>query len=511
MLTNWNVPFRTLLDAAPDGMVICDAQGVLVLANSQAERMFGYARDELPGQPVQILIPQRAWVRHQTHVAGYAAAPRIRPMGSNLDLHGVRKDGSLFPVEISLSPCTTERGTLIIAGIRDVTERFELERDKARAMSYLVSAVEAVQESFLLFDEHDRVRMINSAARELIGETSDAAILGRSFEDLLRTTLAAGTYDLEGLSPEAWYERRLAYHRTPVGALELRTRRGRHVRVTERKTAEHGTVMTIADITEDVLRAAELRHARAQAEAASAAKSEFLASMSHELRTPLNAVLGFAQLLQRDRKEPLSPRHLERIDHVLRGGEHLLRLIEDVLDLSRIEARRISVSAEPVGVAEILGEIAETLQPMAARAQIAVSLAEVPDPGLRVLADRTRLAQILMNFGSNAIKYGREGGHLELRAEPSVGTVRFAAIDDGIGIPDEHRGQIFEPFQRAGQEAGAIEGTGIGLTISKRLATLMHGDIGFDSAPGRGSTFWVELPRYREPTRVARAARPTEC
>jgi PAS domain S-box-containing protein len=499
MLRDWNVPFQALLDAAPDGIVVCDGGGALVLANAAAERMFGYAHDELPGQPLEILIPMHVRPRHHHHFASYTAEPRVRPMGSNFDLHGRRKDGTEFPVEISLSPFTTGRGVLIIAGVRDVSERRELERDKQRATVYLISAVEAVQEAFLLFDEHDRVMMVNSAARAQFGAVGDAPIVGRTFEDLLRSSIAAGTFDLGAESPEALYARRLAYHRDPSGVLELRTRTGRTIRITERRTADRGTVTTVADITDDVQRAKELRAAREQAEAASAAKSEFLSSMSHELRTPLNAILGFAQLLERDRRQPLSERQLDRLGHVMRGGEHLLHLIDDVLDLSRIEAGRLAVSSEPVDVADVLVEVIHTLEPMAVRAQIRIAAAAVPPGAPRVIADRTRLAQILMNFGSNAIKYGRAGGRVELRIEPGPSSLRVVVADDGIGIPADKRDRIFEPFQRAGQEAGPIEGTGIGLAISKRLAELMRGSVGFRTEVGVGSEFWLDLPLDHQP------------
>jgi PAS domain S-box-containing protein len=499
MLREWNVQFRALIDAAPDGMVVCDESGVLVLVNAEAERMFGYAHDELPGSSIQVLIPEHARPRHHHHLAAYGAAPRLRPMGSNLDLHGRRKDGTEFPVEISLSPFNTNRGLLIIAGVRDVSERRALERDKKRATAYLMSAVEAVQEAFLLFDERDRVMMVNSAARQLVGPVGDAPIIGRTFEELLRASIEEGDYDLGGESPDAWFARRMAYHRNPVGAMEMRMRGGRAIRITERRTADHGTVTTIADITDDVQHAEELRVARELAEAASAAKSEFLSSMSHELRTPLNAILGFAQLLERDRKQPLSERQLERLSHVLRGGEHLLRLIDDVLDLSRIEAGRISVSLEPVDVMEVLAEVVHTLEPMAARAGIQIVPPAAPSEAARVVADRTRLVQILMNFGSNAIKYGKPDGHVSFQLARREATLEIAVIDDGIGIPADKCARIFEPFQRAGQEAGPIEGTGIGLTISKRLAELMRAAIGFASDVGHGSRFWVELPLMHEP------------
>jgi PAS domain S-box-containing protein len=498
MPDDWNVPFRALIDAAPDGLVVCDQNGKLVLVNAEAERMFGYAHDELPGKAIEALIPEHVRPRHQHHLASYTAAPRLRPMGSNLDLRGRRKDGSEFPVEISLSPFETDRGVLIIAGVRDVTDRRQLERENKRANAYLVSAVDAVQDAFALFDERDRVMMVNSAARQLLGSATGESIVGRRFSDLLEGALAAGVFDVTDESRALFQRRWLAYHQAPIGTLEVRTGDSRHLRVTDRKTADHGTVMTIADITEDVRRAEELRQAREQAEAASAAKSDFLSSMSHELRTPLNAILGFAQLLERDRKQPLSERQLERLGHVVRGGEHLLRLIDDVLDLSRIEAGRLSLSSEPVDLVEVLAEVVHTLEPMAARAHIQIAADEPPPDAPRVVADRTRLAQILMNFGSNAIKYGKAEGHVILRPVLSQDSARILVIDNGIGIPEGKRDKIFEPFQRAGQEAGPIQGTGIGLTISKRLAELMDGSVGFRSEVEVGSEFWIDLPLYRQ-------------
>ena len=500
MVREWNVPLRAVVDAAPDGVIVCDPSGTLVLVNAEAERIFSYDRDELLGQTLEQLIPDEWRMRHRDHVASYVAAPGHRAMGTKVELHGRRKDGSQLPVEISLSPVTSERGTLIIAGVRDVTVPRQLEREKQQATGYLISAVEAVQEAFLLFDAQDRVIMVNSAARGFIGRPGDPAMVGRTFEELLRASIAAGTYELHGEPPDAWFARRMAYHREPSGTLEVVTHDGRFVRITERKTADRGTVTTIADITDDVKRAEELEQARTLAEAASAAKSEFLSLMSHELRTPLNAILGFAQLLERDRKQPLSERQLDRLEHVMRGGEHLLHLIDDVLDLSRIEVGRITISSEPVVVASVLSEVAHTLDPMAARARIQVAIEPPIDHGYHVVADRTRLAQILMNFGSNAIKYGKPDGHLALSTVAVGGMLRIAVRDDGIGIPEDQRDKIFEPFQRAGQEAGPIEGTGIGLTISKRLAELMSGAIGFTSEVGRGSEFWIDLPIHHQKT-----------
>lgn len=237
--------------------------------------------------------------------------------------------------------------------------------------------------------------------------------------------------------------------------------------------------------------------------------------MSHELRTPLNSILGFAQLLQRDKRTPLNERQQEKLEYVLKGGEHLLRLIDDILDLSRVEAGRVTVSSEPVGVADVLAEVKATLDPMATRMGINVRVLPLPNLPLQVVADRTRFSQILINFGSNAIKYGKRGGTVTFAvSEPKSGLVRISVIDSGIGIPFDKQDKIFQPFQRAGQEAGPIEGTGIGLAISRRLADLMGGSVGFSSAPDQGSDFWIDLPRHdavrdTTPAGVAAARSPS--
>ena len=482
-----------ILDTAPDAMVVVNQDGNIVFANAQTEKAFGYTRAALLGAALDRLIPQQFFDAHRGHIARYFADPNIRSMGSGIGLFGRRADGSEFPIEVSLSPVRTADGVLVSAAIRDVTERRRIEGAAKLAADRLASAVESIQDAFALFDASDHLSMCNSVYRSLIGATVVGPVIGKPYEELLDAWMT----DLDFASREdrrRFREERVARRGDSAGSFDVRTRDGRSLRVIDRRTAEGLVVKTVWDLTDDVRREQELVAARATAEAASGAKSEFLASMSHELRTPMNAILGFAQLLERDKIEPLSERHRERVRQVLKGGEHLLRLIDDILDLARIEGGGVAISLEPVCVRDILDEVRETLGPMAAREAIEL-VVEVPEGLRRVAVDRTRFVQILMNYGSNAIKYNRPNGKVTFGAAASEGDrIRVTVTDTGMGIAAEQHARLFQPFQRAGQEMGPIEGTGIGLVITKRLAALMHCTVGFHSVVGSGSQFWIDLP-----------------
>ncbi len=257
------------------------------------------------------------------------------------------------------------------------------------------------------------------------------------------------------------------------------------------------TCAAVRDVTERWEAEQTLRKAKMAAEAANQAKSSFLSAMSHELRTPLNAILGFSQLMRDD--PGLSPEQRENIGEIHLSGEHLLKLINDVLDLSRIEAGRMQLSIEPVRVGDLVEACLGMTEPMARHHGIALHSRIDPCSKALVRADRTRLLQTLLNLVSNAIKYNREQGSVELAcAHQPENKLRFSVTDTGLGISPEKQRELFLPFSRLGKEFSNIEGTGIGLSLSKQIIEIMEGELGFSSELGKGTTFWIDLPYLGE-------------
>ncbi len=265
----------------------------------------------------------------------------------------------------------------------------------------------------------------------------------------------------------------------------------------------NGAVRRMSGIVQDITerkcvdqalheRNVELQRAKSVAEKANLAKSDFLSSMSHELRTPLNAILGFAQLIEAGSPPP-TPVQQRNLDQILKAGWYLLELINEILDLSLIESGKVAVSREPVSLAEVMLECRAMIEPQAQRRGIGITFPRFDIPRF-VNADRTRVKQVLINLLFNAIKYNRPGGAVAVECSlSSPDSMRISVRDTGAGLSAEQLAQLFQPFNRLGKEAGAEEGTGIGLVVTKRLVELMGGLIGVDSAVGVGSVFWIEL------------------
>jgi PAS domain S-box-containing protein len=358
------------------------------------------------------------------------------------------------------------------------------------------SVVGQLHEVIFRTDSAGRWVFLNPAWTEITGfsvsESLDTSLFDYVHPDDRAASLAAFRSLAEGTEGSSRHEVRHVAKDGSVGWLEVHTRVSR-----DAAGALLGTAGTLRDVTERRRSERAVRAARENAEAANRAKNEFLSRMSHELRTPLNAILGFGQLLE---MEDLSPDNRESVEHIMRGGRHLLDLINEVLDLTGIEAGRLRLAIEPVSASEVAHEVLDLLRPLAAQRALTLRAQGVPTGADRVLADRQRLKQVLLNLLSNAIKYNRACGSILVTCEAVPGDrLRVTVRDTGPGIPVDRMDRLFTPFERLGAEHTSAEGTGLGLAVAKQLTDAMGGSIGAVSHAPEGSTFWIELPLAERP------------
>jgi signal transduction histidine kinase/DNA-binding response OmpR family regulator len=382
-------------------------------------------------------------------------------------------------------------------------------RDVAtKAQSRLTDALESISEGFFLFDADDRMVLCNSRFRDLYPGMADVHRPGLGFEEMLRTAAERRIAADAVAQPQEWIEQRLAQHRNPGGPFLQPQRDGRWIRISERKTHDGGTAGVFTDVTELKHREEELAAARDEAMAATQAKSQFLASMSHELRTPLNAIIGFTRLVMRRSKDTLPAKQYENLEKVLVSAEHLLSLINTVLDLAKIEAGRIEANPSEFPLEPLLDLCLTTVEPMVKADRVRL-IKDVQGPLPVLYTDQGKLKQILINLLSNAAKF-TETGSITLRGRRLGERVEVAVADTGSGIPKAALELVFEEFRQVdGGSERVQKGTGLGLTISRRLARLLGGDITVESDLGQGSTFTITLPvrlaGLTERTRAARA------
>lgn len=505
-----------ILDALPDALLMVDRNGLMVQVNRQAEKLFGYGKSELIQEPVEMLVPLRIREKHIAFRAGYFQAPRLRPMGLGQELSARHKLGREIPVEISLSPVTTSEGLFVLAAVRDISDRKRAEEKvRLEEMRYrlLIQSIPAV--TFMapldgtggeLYVSPYIEKLLGFSQQEWLGdptlwytrlhpddrarwnlEFAQTCSLGQPFRSEYRFLARDGhvvwilgqaqvMYDDNG---RPLFLQGIAYD------------------ISELKRAEEKTRQLNSALEQRVLdRTQQLQTAREEADRANQAKSAFLSRMSHELRTPLNAILGFTQLLGMGSPTPKQRGYL---DQVSKGGRHLLNLINEVLDIASIEADRMELSFESVRISHLFRDVLALVWPLAEQRNIRLQADSIIDGDPHVLADGLRIKQVLLNLVSNGVKYNVEGGTVSLACqEVAADRLRLSVTDTGHGIPPEKLERLFTPFDRLGAEAIGVEGTGLGLVLSKRLTEAMHGTLGVESVPGAGTTFWIELPRAKK-------------
>lgn len=487
---------RLILETSDDGIFGVDRSGCIRFANPAAAAILGSDPARLIGRHhhPEILPNSAGCPICRTLVDGGTSQITDGWFNRRVEME-TGETSSPFPVDYSVAPRPDGEGAVI--SFRDISERQQSEIKLQRFQQRLVDAIEAMDDAFALFDANDRLSLYNLRFTELFPLPGDTVRIGMPFADFIREIAMQGLYAVPAEDREGWLSERIEAHRRANGSTEIPYADGRWLRATERHTREGGTVVIWSDVT-------HLKQALIAADHGSQAKSEFLARMSHELRTPLNAILGFAQVIRSGGSHALSDEQQEYVDHILHGGRHLLGLINEILDLSSIEAGKLAIELETVELAPLLRESLSLIGPLAANRQITLEVSGAD--GVALIADRKRLKQVLLNLLSNAIKYNRDRGAVRLEVGATQSTVRLCVSDTGHGITPALAGRIFSLFDRL--DAANTEGTGIGLAITRRLVELMGGSIGFASTPEVGTTFWVELPAHDNAARDPASAMP---
>jgi two-component system sensor histidine kinase/response regulator len=484
----------TLLNSAPVGLLLVDRAGIIQSANDEATHLFGYERDELPGTPVDHLVPERIREQHVGQRGSFMSNPDRRIMARGRELRGVRKDGSEFYAEIGLAPLELPDGLMAAAAVHDISERKEAEKALAASEQRSRSILESAGEGIFGVDANGAVTFINASASELLGYDREE-LIGRRIHDLIHhTKLDGSTYDVNDCPMNHAYTRGLSSH---VGDELLWRKDGTSFDVeytaVPLRSGEQllGAVVVFRDVTDRKLAEAELVRARREADDANRAKSEFLANMSHEIRTPMNGIIGMTELAL---DTELTPEQRDYLATVKSSADALLSLINDILDFSKIEAGKLELDPIDFHLRDALADMLNTLAARAHGKGLELAYRVAPDVPDAVRGDVYRLRQVIVNLVGNAIKFTERGEIVVDVACPARRgdeiELQFSVRDTGIGIPADKIDAILRPFEQADlSTTRRYGGTGLGLSICVQLVELMGGRIEIESESGSGSTF----------------------
>jgi PAS domain S-box-containing protein len=503
--------FSTTLGSIGDAVIATDINGAVAFLNPVAQSLTGWNLEEANGKSLDLVFNI---VNAETRLSVENPVKKVFREGKVVGLadHTVllSKDGREFDIEDSAAPILTDskEGFGVVLVFRDITEKKRTEENTNQQKELLQLIVESIADGVVVADPNGKFLLFNAAAEHVLG-------FGATDTEPDQWSDQYGTYlpDAVTLYPPNELPLVRAIRGERVEAVDVFIRNakvpdGRLLSITGRPLKdENGTlrggVVVFHDITVQKRAQEALVSAKDEAERANKFKDQFLSTMSHELRTPLNAVLGFSDLLADERYGSLNERQKRYVSNIHSGGQHLLKLISDILDLSKIEAGRMDLAIQDVPIESAFSEVLSTLRPLAEKKS--QTLSQNAQAHLIVRADITRLRQMLMNLAGNAIKFTPEGGRIELEARQANGQIRIEVRDTGPGIPPEEQKRIFQAFYRLRQSGEATEGTGLGLAITQRLADLHGSKLGLDSQAGQGSCFYFSLPAG-VPTRQLRAS-----
>ena len=507
---------NAIFNSANFSSIATDAKGVIQIFNVGAERMLGYLAEEVMNTitPAEISDPNELITRARALSAefdtpitpGFEALvfKASRGIEDIYELTYIRKDGSRFPAVVSVTALRDIDkviiGYLLIG--TDNTARKQVEAEQMKLdqrlrdqQFYTRSLIESNIDALMTTDPAGIITDVNKQMEALTGCTRDE-LIGAPFK----------SYFTDPARAEAGIKLVLSNKKVTDYELTACARDGKETVVSYNATTFYDrdrTLQGVFGVARDVTERkrfeqalqetnVEMESAKSAAEKANLAKSDFLSGMSHELRSPLNAILGFAQLMATASPTP-SDVQKESITQILQAGWHLLKLINEILDLSVVESGKVSLSLEPVSLSDVLSECQTMMEAQAQQRGIRMTFPKFEQPSF-VWADQTRLKQIVINLLSNAIKYNQANGQVTVDyTAMSSDRIRISFKDTGAGLTPDKKAQLFQPFNRLGQEAGSVAGTGIGLVVTKQLVELMGGFLGVDSTVGEGSAFWFEL------------------